>query len=201
MFQKFLRNFREMPKEVRIFLWRSAAIFIAWKLLYITVLIPHQIPDAFLVKQLGNGTAVTLNFFYGDKQFQAVHTTRPVVYGRDTVQATYTMVVKGSVKRVLGIYQACDGLELMILYAGFILCFSGGWLRKLLYIIAGIIGLYIINVLRCVMLSYIGMEYPQHFDFAHKYLFNLIVYLFTFLLWVFYVSGLRLNYGKSKSAP
>lgn len=180
----------QIPKEVRTFLIRSLLLFIGWKALYILVLIPNQVPDAWLVRQLGNGTAVMMNAMYATDSFHAVHTERPKVYGKDTVLATYTMVKKGK-RNILGIYQACNGLELMILYAGFIVCFNGGWGRKTIYIIAGMIALYLANVLRCGALGWIGIEYPRHFDFAHKYFFNLVIYSIAFLMWVFYVKGLK----------
>jgi exosortase/archaeosortase family protein len=182
-------SFRHIPTEVRRFLIRALLLFIAWKTIYILVLIPNQIPDAPLVRWLGNGTTVMMNMIYQTDSFYAVHTEREKVYGADTVLATYSMVKKGK-RSILGIYQACNGLELMILYAGFILCFTGPWLRKLLYIIGGIFALYLANVVRCGFLGWIGIEYPRHFDFAHKYFFNLVIYSIAFLLWVFYVKGL-----------
>lgn len=200
MFQRFISSVSQLPAEVKTFLWRALALFIGWKLLYILVLIPNQVPDAWLVKQIGNGTAATLNVFYSTKEFNAVHTTREKIYGRDTVLATFSNVMRGSEKKILGIYQACNGLELMVLYAGFIICFSGGVRRKIIFIVCGVVGLYFINVLRCAFLGYIGIEYPQHFEIAHKYVFNIVVYVFTFLLWVIYVSGLRLNYAKTTSS-
>ncbi|MBU6158878.1 MAG: archaeosortase/exosortase family protein [Bacteroidetes bacterium] len=184
------KYFSQIPPEVRTFLIRSVLLFIGWKALYILVLIPNQVPDAGLVRKLGSGTAVVLNGIYGTDEFHAVHTERPRVYGMDTVLATYTMVKKSS-RNILGIYQACNGLELMILYAGFIICFSGVWWRKTIYIVSGIIALYIANVMRCAALGWIGIEYPKHFDFAHKYFFNLIIYSIAFLWWVFYVKGLN----------
>ena len=180
----------QIPAEVRTFLIRSVLLFIVWKALYILVLIPNQVPDAPLVRWLGNGTAVMMNTMYATDSFSAVHTERPKVYGKDTVLATYTMVKKGN-RNILGIYQACNGLELMILYAGFIICFSGGWWRKTLYILSGVVALYLANVLRCGALGWIGIEYPMHFDFAHKYFFNLVIYSIAFLFWVFYVKGLK----------
>jgi exosortase/archaeosortase family protein len=197
MFERLFSSIKQLPSEVKTFLWRAVALFIGWKLLYILVLIPNQVPDAWLVRQLGNGTAYSLNILYGTTEFSANHVTREKVYGKDTVLATFTTVKKAATKNVLGIYQACNGLELMVLYAGFIICFSGSWIRKLIFIIAGVIGLYFINVLRCVFLGYIGLEYPQHFDIAHKYVFNLVVYAFTFFLWVLYVSRLHLKYAKT----
>lgn len=185
------KTLNAVPTEVRIFLYRAMALFIGWKLLYILILIPNQIPDAWLVKQLGNGTAFTLHVFDASRNYEAVHTTREKVYGADTVLATYTMVKIQNGRNLLGIYQACNGLELMVLYAGFILCFSGFWPRKLLYILAGVLGLYLINVLRCFLLANIVLYFPNHFDFAHKYFFNLTIYSLTFVLWVFYVRGLK----------
>jgi exosortase family protein XrtF len=199
MLQRQKELFAQLPPEVKSFLLRSVALFIGWKLLYILVLIPKQVPDAWLVKQLGNGTASTLNVMYGTNDFFAEHTTRAKVYGRDTVMATYTMV-STSKRKVIGIYQACNGLELMILYAGFILCFTGSWTRKLLYIMAGLLGLFALNVLRSALLAWVGLEYPRHFDFAHKYLFNLVIYALTFVMWVFYVKGLP-KHVPDKTSP
>jgi exosortase/archaeosortase family protein len=181
--------FSKVPAEVRVFLIRATLLFIVWKSVYILWLIPNQVPDAPLVRWLGDGTTVMMNMIYATDSFYAVHTTRPKVYGADTVMATYSMVKKGK-RSILGIYQACNGLELMVLYAGFILCFTGPWFRKFMYIITGIFALYIANVVRCGLLGWIGIEYPRHFDFAHKYFFNLVIYAIAFVLWIYYVKGL-----------
>lgn len=185
-------SFEKIPETVKRFLIRIAVLFAGWKLLYLFILIPAEVPDAWLVKKLGSGTASVLNVFYETTEFKAVATTREKIYGTDAVNVTFSNVQKAG-KKLIGIYQACNGLELMILYAGFIIAFSGSWRQKLLFIVAGLIGLYIINVLRLVMLGYICIEHPAHFQFAHKYLFNLIVYAFTFLLWVWYVSATKVK--------
>jgi exosortase/archaeosortase family protein len=189
----------QVPAEVRTFLIRATALFVIWKTVYILFLIPNQMPDAPLVRWLGDGTAVMMNIMYQTDSFYAVHTEREKVYGADTVLATYSMVKKGK-RSILGIYQACNGLELMILYAGFILCFTGPWLRKLLYIVGGMFALYIANVVRCGFLGWIGIEYPRHFDFAHKYFFNLVIYSIAFVLWVFYVKGLSKKDDAAKTS-
>ena len=193
------KYFTQVPSEVRTFLIRALLLFIAWKTIYILVLIPNQMPDAPLVRWLGEGTAVVMNAIYTTDSFHVVHTEREKVYGADTVLATYSMVKKGK-RNILGIYQACNGLELMILYAGFILCFTGPWLRKLIYIVGGIFALYVANVVRCGFLGWIGIEYPIHFDFAHKYFFNLIIYSIAFVLWVFYVKGLSTKEDAAKTS-
>lgn len=190
MKQQLQNGLQQIPPEVRGFLWKALALFICWKLLYILVLIPREVPDAWLVRKLGNGTAIVLNGMYQTNHYQAVHTRRAKVYGTDTVMATYSMVYRQK-RAVVGIYQACNGLELMVLYAGFIVCFTGSWRRKLLFITGGVLALYALNVVRSALLVWVGLEYPRHFDFAHKYLFNMVVYALTFLLWVWYVQGIR----------
>ena len=53
-----------IPSEVRRFLIRALLLFIAWKTVYMMVLIPNQVPDAPLVRWLGNGTSVMMNMMY-----------------------------------------------------------------------------------------------------------------------------------------
>lgn len=176
----------KLPKQVRLFLMRVIVLFIGWKMLYLFILIPAEVPDAWLVKQLGKGTVQALNFFYDTTDFTAQATTKKKIYGTELVNVTFSHVQWGK-KKLIGIYQACNGLELLILYAGFILAFSGSWQTKMLFIAGGISILFLINILRLVMLGIISIEYPAHFQFAHKYLFNMIVYAITFLLWMGYV--------------
>lgn len=185
------QSFIQLPSEVKQFLTRAILLFIGWKLLFILVLIPNEIPDAWLVSQLGKGTSYTLNKLYNTNEFNSVDTVRIRYYGNDEINATLATVYKNGSRKVIGIYQACNGLELMILYAGFIFCFSGSIKRKLSYILLGVFGLFLLNILRCSMLGYLSLEYPNHFDFAHKYVFNLVVYGFTFILWMIYVSGVK----------
>ena len=198
MTNRFSFSTWNIPPEVLKFLWKALAIFIGWKLLYSFVLSPRDMPDAFLTRQLGNGTSIALNWFYATDDFKARHTARYEKYGKDSLLLTTTMVQCKNctiadgrkIVNVLGIYRACNGLELMILYAGFILCFSGSFKRKILYIVGGILALYFLNVFRCMVLGFVVLEHSKHFDIAHKYFFNTIVYALTFMLWVFYVKGL-----------
>ena len=89
-------------------------------------------------------------------------------------------------KLVLNIADACNGLELMVLYIGFIVCMPSTFWRKILYIIVGVILLDFINILRCTGLIYLREYFQAYFQFAHHYLFKIIVYGATFLIWKFY---------------
>jgi exosortase/archaeosortase family protein len=196
-FQQIINSIQQLPNEAKVFLGRALLLFVAWKILYILVLIPNEVPDSWLVKQLGKATASFLNVYYHTDSFNTENTIRRKLYGNDWVPVTYSTINYKKSQKVLGIYQACDGLELMVLYAGFIICFSGFWIRKLVFIVLGIIGLFAINILRSGLLGIISLQFPIHFEFAHKYFFNLVVYGFTFLLWMFYISSSKLKSTKS----
>lgn len=179
------------PKEVISFLKRAVILFVTWKILYILVLIPNEIPDAWVVKKLGSSASALLNIFYGTDTFEAAHIRKLKTYGNDEVWVTHSYVVKSGKRAVIGIYQACDGVELMVLTAGFILCFNAPPKVKTVYILLGVVGLFFINAIRCSLLAVVNLEFPQHFQFAHKYLFNLFVYAFTFLLWLGFVKKVK----------
>lgn len=191
-YQQLNRVLEKIPETVKRFLLRVIVLFASWKMLYLFLLVPAEVPDAWLVKKLGNGTAFVLNKVYNTAEFDATAVTRVKTYGNDVVHVTCSVIRKAG-KKLIGIYQACNGLELMILYAGFIVAFSGGWKLKFLFISGGVLGLYFLNVLRLVLLGYICIAYPAHFQFAHKYLFNLVVYAFTFFAWMWYVSASRVH--------
>ena len=88
--------------------------------------------------------------------------------------------------KVLNIAQACNGLELIVLYIGFIVCMPGKIKRKLGYIIFGVLLLDAVNILRCVGLIYLREYFHAYFQFAHHYIFKIMIYAATFLIWVQY---------------
>ena len=195
----FNKYFTYFPKPALSFLKSSFFLFVLWKSVYILFLIPNEIPDAWVVKKLGSSTAQMLNIFYGKDAFEAKHTRRLKTYGKDQVWVTHSYVYKLGKRAVIGIYQACDGVELMVLTAGFILCFNGPVVLKFNYIIVGMLGLFFLNVLRCSLLAIVNLEFPQHFQLAHKYLFNLLVYAFTFFLWVSFVNKVKPSFQGTKN--
>jgi exosortase/archaeosortase family protein len=191
MINNLLRSIRSIPREVSHFLGRVVLVFVLWKAVYIFLMLPNEIPDAWLVRTLGSSSAWTMSVFYQGEAFQAKHTRKLKTYGEEQVWVTHSYIYNPAGRAVLGIYQACNGLELMVLTAGFILCFKGSWKKKLVFVAAGTLGLFALNVLRCAMLGIVNIEYPRHFDFAHKYIFNLVVYAYTFFIWIVYVAKVK----------
>ena len=77
----------------------------------------------------------------------------------------------------------CNGLELFVLYAGFIICFPGKIKFKLIFIPIGILLIYFVNVIREIVLALNYKFFRESFEFNHKYTYVLIVYIFVFILW------------------
>lgn len=172
--------------EVISFLKAAVLMFFTWKILYALVLQPSEIPDAWLVRSVASSTALVLNLTESQDRFSVVHARRRHEKDHDRWE-THSVLFRNGDRKVLGIYPPCNGLELMVLAAGFIICFQGSVRRKVLYVVYALAGVFILNVIRCWLLTKIGLYYPMHFDFVHKYLFNIAAYAFIFLLWVSYV--------------
>ena len=94
----------------------------------------------------------------------------------------FHMGIAGTSGVVIG--NPCDGLSLFILYASFITVFKGKWWVKSIFILLGIILIHFLNVGRVIALALIVKYYPDTLDFHHSYTFTLLVYAFTFSLWM-----------------
>lgn len=85
----------------------------------------------------------------------------------------------------------CIGVDLMFLFAGFIIAYKGGLKDKILFILAGSFIIQIVNVIRIAALAIIFYHWPEYLNFNHKYTFTLVMYLIIFGMWVYWVK--RLN--------
>lgn len=81
----------------------------------------------------------------------------------------------------------CNGLDLMALFAGFVIVFNGSWKNKWWFILVGLIVIHFLNLVRVVALTIIAKTAPEYIDFNHKYTFTIILYAFVFFGWVLWV--------------
>ena len=180
---------RSLPPGASAFLKRAAVVFVLWKLLYIGVLLPSGEPDRWLVRVLGEFTATVLNQFKGEGHYRVRHVEKPAAQDGGGLES-WAYVYRSGQRADIGIATPCNGLELMVLAVGFILCLEGGsWHRKAVYVSASLVGVFAVNVVRCSLLTVVKTDHPVWFEFAHKYLFNLAGYGFVFLVWMRYVKG------------
>ena len=82
----------------------------------------------------------------------------------------------------------CSGLELFLLFFGFIFLMKGRLKDKLWFVPLGVLGILVLNIMRIIALSMIYYHKPQYLDFNHKYTFVILVYGAIFGLWVLWVN-------------
>jgi exosortase/archaeosortase family protein len=174
-------RFNGIPKPVKEFLIKATILFVAWKAVYLLFLLPGRVLDRPLTYSIGKGTAATLGLFNPSGDYNAVSTMHLKGLGDQGLEPV--MAVRSNQTDLLDIADVCNGLELLVLYAGLILCLPAARNRKIVYIIGGIIGIEILNILRCAGLVLVFLHKPQWLDFSHHYLFTFVVYAFIFWLW------------------
>lgn len=82
----------------------------------------------------------------------------------------------------------CNGIALFALFAGFIIAYTGKIKHKIIYIIVGILGIELLNILRVVILAILDTYSRTWTEFNHTYTFTFIIYAFIFMLWMIWVN-------------
>jgi exosortase/archaeosortase family protein len=175
---------RQIPGPVKSFLVKAAILFVGWKVVYLVFLLPGRVLDKPLTTGVGKSTAATLAFFNPAADYNAAPGIHPIVAGREGTEPV--MMIRSGDTVLLNIADACNGLEVLALYAGLILCLPASPKRKLAYILGGMVGIEVLNVIRCAGLVLVYLHEPEYLNFSHHYLFTLVVYAFIFWLWYLY---------------
>ncbi len=108
-------------------------------------------------------------------------------------QASIKLIVNSVyVSRVV---EGCNALSVIILFAAFVVAFSGKWLRTIGFLLVGSVLIHLMNILRIAVLSVALLYYPNQEPFLHGVVFPLIIYGFVFGLWVIWVNQFS-NYAR-----
>jgi exosortase family protein XrtF len=91
-------------------------------------------------------------------------------------------------KFVARVIEGCNSLSVIILFVSFIVAFSEKWKPTIIYLLAGSVLIYIMNLARIVILSIGLYHYPWRREVLHNVIFPLIIYGMVFLLWMFWVN-------------
>jgi exosortase family protein XrtF len=183
------KAFEQFPPQIRIFLLRGLVLFGIWKFVYLFFWAQPRTLDGPLTNTVGSQSVWILNQVYQTKGFKATPVVAVTRMEGDYQIAKVSKIDKDG-KHLLNIADDCNGLELFILYIGFILSMPATIKRKVIYLIGGVFIIHIVNLLRCVGLSALLMHWDRYFDLAHHYIFKIMVYSTIFVLWVRYSNNL-----------
>jgi exosortase family protein XrtF len=181
-----------VPRPVLTFLLKALAIFVIWKVLYLTLLLPHLIPDRALTRFVGVSTVSVLNLFTPQSPYRAVEINDDYTDDGVFYRATCIDVRRGGLQ-TLRVANPCNGLELMVLYIAFLYCFPAPWRRRLVFLVGGCLLITLLNVLRCAALVVIFERYKAYLDFSHHFIFTFVIYCLIFILWFFFTKNLSLH--------
>ncbi len=165
-----------LPPPVKKFLVRSLVIFIIWKLVYHLILFPIRLPD----KQLTNITT------YLTQQLLYINYADASITIEKIEQPLPRNIILLNNKKVVGLADGCNGLELYVLYIGFLLAFTAPKKDVLIYSILGIAVIFILNTLRCYAITLLNIHGSSLSEVAHHYIFKLLIYGVMFFLWTKY---------------
>ena len=86
------------------------------------------------------------------------------------------------------IIEGCNGLSVIILFASFVIAFTGKWLRTVLFIISGSVLIHILNIVRIALLCVLMYYFPAYESVLHGVIFPLFIYGVVFILWIIWVN-------------
>ena len=86
------------------------------------------------------------------------------------------------------VVEGCNAVSVMILFAAFVVAFSGRLKHTLLFIIAGVLIIHVLNILRIVLLNIALLYYPAYQEILHGVVFPAFIYGVVFGLWVIWVN-------------
>lgn len=93
----------------------------------------------------------------------------------------------------VNVVEGCNSVSVIILFVAFIIAFSEKFKKTFLFIFAGAVLIYIVNILRIAILTVALYKYPQYENILHSVIFPGIIYSMVFILWMVWVRMLKLN--------
>lgn len=154
----------EKKKLIRSFIIKALITFVVWNVLYYGVIKPNGVIDEWLTTLVVDGSVWGLN-----------------VLGFESMSLDHVIYING--QHSVLVANQCNGLELIALFVGFLICFPGDIKSKILYVFAGSVIIALSNIVREIALSLNYNYFQASFDLNHKYTYTLIVYALVFVIW------------------
>ncbi len=178
-------GFYKENRTIILFLLRVAIIYFAWKLLSF-VLGEEKIPIdermwPWLSQHWENFNDFVRIILINSTQFYF-----DLVGLHSEIINNNQLWVHGYV--ILGVGNYCLAIQLWLFFAALIFSYQGKIINKIWFTIVGIILINVINVLRMIAVTYAAHYYYDYMQFNHDYVFNVIIYIFTFLMWVLWIN-------------
>lgn len=115
------------------------------------------------------------------------------LFGYEATEYGYRSILMVKANATIIVQNYCLGIDIMALFTMLIIAFPGPWKKKLLFIPIGIIGVFIINIIRIMAIGICFEDFIQYAWFDNHLYFNVAAYTFIFLFFVAWVNYLEKN--------
>ncbi len=157
-------NIKSRFSPLTLFLLKAGGVYAAWLLIYDFVVLPDGRLDTWMSITSVKLAAAGLSFA-----------------GWEIETAGRFIACTGN--RGIEIQNGCNGMDLLGLYAGFIIAYSGDAKKRLMFIAGGIGMLFIANVFRIAFFALSNLYFPQHWEPVHLYSSYIFFYPIVLTLW------------------
>jgi exosortase family protein XrtF len=196
--QKLKSTLADFPPQIKTFLIQAFILFVVWKGLYLLFWSEKRTLDDPLTQMVAKHSVWVLNQITPGNQF----TSKPMIAMKNfegEIQVSRVSRIDRNGKPIMNIADECNGLELFVLYFGFLLAMPATFKRKLWFGFVGIFIIHAVNIIRCVGLGVLLMNWDTYFDIAHHYIFKIMVYSTIFILWVIFSKNLSFSTPKNET--
>ncbi len=87
---------------------------------------------------------------------------------------------------VVYVNASCSGLKQFYQWVILLLLYPGPWKHKAWFIPFGLLIIHLVNIFRILSMTFVTMNYPQHWNFIHDYVLRPFFYVVMFALWVWW---------------
>lgn len=105
-------------------------------------------------------------------------------------QSSIKLIYEG--KFVARIVEGCNALSVIILFAAFVVAFTGRWKTTVWFILGGSLLIHLLNMIRIAILAVALYHFPGQEEMLHGVVFPLFIYGVVFILWVIWVNKFSL---------
>lgn len=106
------------------------------------------------------------------------------VDAEESTKARVSLVEATSGRTVINVFEGCNGINVMVVFAAFLVAYGGNSKRLVLFMLLGFVLIHIANLARLWLLFEQARAQSVYFYYFHKYLFTAFIYFFVVLLWI-----------------
>lgn len=111
-------------------------------------------------------------------------------YTKPKLNTPTISILKGS-RRVVNVFEGCNGINVAIVFLAFIAAFGGDRKKMLWFIPLGLLIIHLANLLRVSGLYLVAEYFQRYFYYIHKYVFTASIYLIVFVLWWLWIEKIN----------